>query len=249
MYVDQEIIEHEGKKYRRFCKSPQEKWIVGIDVAQMHDHTAVAVVRYSVVPLDSWTARPSKWEGQIGLLRQDTDRFFDLRALERLPNGVPYPQQAAHIERLLGHPELRKADVVVDVTGVGRPIFDLLQDLNLPQSVIGVTITSGERATRHGTTDYSVPKADIIGAVLARLGGEKGDGQLRFADNLSLLEQLREELQNFQLLSRSATGHEKYGAGKGHDDLVIALGLALWWGTSAAHVKAHGSVGARHVTY
>src|SRR5438132_13484668 len=50
--------------------------------------------------------------------------IFQVGHLERLPLGTTYPAIVAHVSRLLpklpGHAEL-----VIDFTGVGRPVFDM----------------------------------------------------------------------------------------------------------------------------
>jgi hypothetical protein len=106
---------------------------------------------------------------------------------------------------------------------------------------IAVTLTGGSDAIRHRHDRYSVPKADIVGAVLAKLHAK----ELRLGSDLHLLEPLREELKNFQLLGRSPTGHEYFGAkGSGHDDLVLALGLCCWWATAK---NRGGEIFSKHV--
>jgi hypothetical protein len=66
--------------------------------------------------------------------------IFQVGHLERLPLGTPYPAIVAHVGRLLtklpGGPEL-----VIDFTGVGRPIFDMFISSGI--SPIGVLITGG----------------------------------------------------------------------------------------------------------
>jgi hypothetical protein len=60
-------------------------------------------------------------------------------------------------------------------------------------------------------------------------------GELRFAPGLQLAEALREEMQNFNRRRSEATGRETYGGRSGkHDDLVLAVGLAMWWATKAS---------------
>jgi hypothetical protein len=50
--------------------------------------------------------------------------IFQVGHLERVPLGTPYPGIVAHVGRLLtklpDHSEL-----VIDFTGVGRPVFDM----------------------------------------------------------------------------------------------------------------------------
>jgi hypothetical protein len=61
--------------------------------------------------------------------------------------GTPYPDIVAHVGRLLrklpGYPEL-----VIDCTGVGRPIFEMFVYSGI--SPIGVVITAGNTETRDG---------------------------------------------------------------------------------------------------
>src|SRR5689334_7972846 len=60
--------------------------------------------------------------------------------LERLPLGTTYPAIVAYVSRLRtklpGHPEL-----VIDFTGVGRPVFDMFVYSGI--SPIGVLISGG----------------------------------------------------------------------------------------------------------
>ena len=48
--------------------------------------------------------------------------------LERLPLATPYPGIVRHVHRLLSHPPfLGQSELVLDLTGVGRPVADLFQ--------------------------------------------------------------------------------------------------------------------------
>jgi hypothetical protein len=72
--------------------------------------------------------------------------IFQVGHLEREPLGTPYPDIVAHVGRLLrklpGYPEL-----VIDCTGVGRPIFEMFVYSGI--SPIGVVSPPGtpRRAT------------------------------------------------------------------------------------------------------
>ena len=91
--------------------------------------------------------------------------IFQVGHLERLPLGTPYPAIVAHVGRLLtklpGHPEL-----VIDFTGVGRPIFDMFVYSGIYP--IGVIITGSTAETRDGPT-RSVPKLTLISRLQALL--------------------------------------------------------------------------------
>src|SRR6266851_9529334 len=91
--------------------------------------------------------------GKLGLLVRD-DRagagrrfrkvhhmsdIYQVGHLERMPLGTPYPGIVAHVGRLLG--KLPDPELVIDYTGVGRPVFDLFTYAGI--SPVGVLITGG----------------------------------------------------------------------------------------------------------
>ena len=84
--------------------------------------------------------------------------IFQVGHLERVPLGTPYPGIVAHVGRLLaklpGNPEL-----VIDFTGVGRPVFDMFVYSVI--SPTGVLITGGKRpvSTILKTGDESVDES------------------------------------------------------------------------------------------
>jgi hypothetical protein len=50
------------------------EWIVGADLGQSTDPTAICVLNHRVMPLDTWTKKKSP-----GLFRQDRRVHFDVR--------------------------------------------------------------------------------------------------------------------------------------------------------------------------
>ena len=97
----------------------------------------------------------------------------------------------------------------------------------------GVTVTGGDRVRREGRSSW-VPKRDLIGAVQAALQGRR----LKIALGLPEAQTLLRELENFRV-KVALSGHDSYGVGEEwrvgqHDDLVLALAVALW---VAEHVK------------
>jgi hypothetical protein len=60
--------------------------------------------------------------------------------------GTPYPQVAARLAELFDREPLSGGTLVVDETGVGRPVVDLLRTLPIKASTYPLTITSGSRA-------------------------------------------------------------------------------------------------------
>ena len=150
--------------------------------------------------------------------------IFQVGHLERVPLGTSYPAIVAHVGRLLtklpGYPEL-----VIDFTGVGRPIFDMFVCSGI--SPTGVLITGGTAETRDGPT-CSVPKLTLVSRLQALLH----EGRLKIQRELDEAETLVRELQDFRA-EFTAAGHLTFNARSGkHDDLVLALAIAVW--------RAHG---------
>jgi hypothetical protein len=139
--------------------------------------------------------------------------------LERLPLGTPYPALVSHVGHLLAR--LPGAELVIDYTGVGRPIFDMFRFSGI--SPVGVLITSGTTETRGGQF-CGVPKLNLVSRLQALLHG----GKLKIHRDLAEAETLVRELQDFRC-EYTAAGHLTFNARSGkHDDLVLALAIAVW---------------------
>ena len=90
---------------------------------------------------------------------------------------------------------------------------------------IAVVLTGGERVTRGHDGEYHVPKAHLINLLEVKL---KGD-EFQVAHDLPNLEKLEAEIQDFRRRITS-TGRVTFAARRGkHDDLLIAVALAVWW--------------------
>ena len=76
---------------------------------------------------------------------------LSIRHLERLPLGLDYPAMVDRVSDLVSRPELSHCTtLIVDATGVGRPVVDMLRGARLPCRLMPVTITGG--ASTNGTT-------------------------------------------------------------------------------------------------
>ena len=150
--------------------------------------------------------------------------LFQVGHLERLPLGTTYPAIVAHVSRLLGKlPD--GTELVIDYTGVGRPVFDLFMYSGI--SPVGVLITAGTAEAHDGIT-CSVPKLVLVSRLQALLH----EGRLKILKDLPEAETLVRELQDFRV-EYTAAGHLTFNARSGkHDDLVLALAIAAW--------RAHG---------
>jgi hypothetical protein len=179
-----------------------ERYVVGVDLGQSQDYTAVCVVRR---------------------VEEDGHKpVFQVGHLSRLPLGTTYPAIVAHVAERMVSPQLRgKAELVLDMTGVGRPVYDLFREFGL--SPIGVNITGGSAITNAGNV-WSVPKGHLVSRIQALLH----DGRLKIHKDLPDAPALVSELQDFRI-NFTETGHATFNARSGkHDDLVLALAIALW---------------------
>jgi hypothetical protein len=124
----------------------------------------------------------------------------------------------------LNRPPLRDCcHLVIDESGVGRAVGDMFEDAAL--RAVRVAITAGVDAVKQDGLRWSVAKSLLISSVDAKLHS----GELRFAAELTEAHALAEELKDFRRHLTSA-GRATYQARTGkHDDLVLAVAIALWW--------------------
>jgi hypothetical protein len=183
-------------------------FVVGADLGQSRDFSAIAVVERIVAPDAAVPA------------------VFAVRHLERLPLGTPYPKVAARLVALFDREPLSGGTLVVDETGVGRPVVDLLRTTPIKATVHPLTITSGSRARVDERGRWRVAKKLLVANVQRLLGA----GRLKVADGLPEAVFLLRELADFRV-TITQKANETFAAGShgGHDDLVLAVALATWW--------------------
>ncbi len=194
----------------------QSEFVVGVDLGQKEDFTAIAVLeRFREV------VGPPDWKTGV----RPTEMRYDVRHLERVPLGTEYGEIAARIGRIARCGDLRgRATIVVDATGVGAPVLELVQKEPMDCRVVPVVITGGEKQSLVGST-YRVPRQDLLSGVV--VGMEQR--WLRIAHDLEEGGSFAKEMVN--LRSEIGLRGEKWvgRSGKVHDDLVFAVSLACWW--------------------
>ena len=202
--------------------------VIGVDLGQSHDHTAIAV--------DEVTQ-------DMGATR--LERKHHLVHLERLPLGTPYPIVVARVNEVfkISRTSEWPVKIVVDQTGVGQAVVDLLRP-GLP--VVPVTITAGDTETVVDGA-FRVPKRNLVSSLQVLLQS----GQLQIAAGLADASVLVDELLAFKI-HVNIRGHDSYGNDVGlwrenpHDDLVLATALACWWGRRPVIPPARPSVLVRY---
>ena len=219
-------------------------YAVGVDLGQVQDYTAIAVVGLDERYLAACLARDEAYD-DLSRARQDPhldevdlrsmerkidDRLdslpepvYEVRHLERLPLGTRYPEVVGRIKALLSTPPLAdECALAVDATGVGVAVTDMLRNAGLHFD--RVTITSGEKEIRERSR-WRVPKRDLISACQVLLQQRR----LKIAASLPEAKILTDELLNFRYKITQASNltYESWREGA-HDDLVLALSLAVW---------------------
>lgn len=209
--------------WRQIPAKPIDEWIVACDLGQSQDFTAICALHHRVVVIEgeaSWVADDTRQ-----IWKQSSIETLEVRHLERLPLQTPYPAQVAHVGNLLQRPPLNHATLVIDDTGVGRAVGDLFDQAQLKAE--RVTITAGNEVTQPGFRKWHVAKSILISCLDARLH----TGELKIAKELTDAPALQAELADFRR-SVSAAGRASYGARVGsHDDLVLAVAIAVWFAT------------------
>ncbi len=194
---------------------------IGVDLGQRRDYSAVAVVE-RVKRVDC------RFDAvQCGWRERETDEGWVVRHLERMPLGTPYTAVAARIVEVARDAKVRgKCQLMVDATGVGMPVVDMLRSARPGCGIAAVLITGGTGERFDGTV-WHVPKLEL----LARLQALIETKRLRIARRLGEAGTLARELLNIRS-AQGVSGRVRAGAeGAGeHDDLALAVALAVWAG-------------------
>jgi hypothetical protein len=202
-----------------------------LDLGQSADFTALAVVQ---------SVKEANEDGNLRTL-------LYLRHLERYPLRTPYTDVADGLAALMRSETLNrdeydpsrqrvakpKIELLVDKTGVGVAVTDLLKERGL--KFTSVTIHGGEKVTR-SKDGYNVPKLDLVAALEVPFNKET----LKVAEGLQLWGVLREELQTFRRKVNPTTAHTSFEHWREseHDDLVLAAAIACWGATGGRGQRA-----------
>jgi hypothetical protein len=200
-----------------------EGYIVGVDLGQANDFTALSILEKL-----RDTATEMRQHGFEPPTSVTTTRnIFHLRHLQRLKLGTGYPDVVNIVSTMLKSlPQAKLAPaLVVDKTGVGAPVVDLMRKGGLRP--IAITITGGFEENRASSSEFNIPKRNLVSTLAVLLQSAR----LKVAPELAESETFVSELSNFKV-KISAAGHDSYNAWREsiHDDLVLSVALAAWFG-------------------
>jgi hypothetical protein len=183
--------------------------LIGLDLGQQYDYTVLSVLE---------TAEP-KYYGRTRYVN------YALVELQRAPLNVPYPKIVDGISKLThNYLALHNYTFLVDYTGVGRPVVDMLREQQI--NVIAINTTGGIFSNWKSGIEVSVPKKDIVTSLKATLESNR----LQIIDSLTNYSLIIQEFVNFTEKKNEFANLQfeaKYGY---HDDIVMSIGLAIWYG-------------------
>jgi hypothetical protein len=210
-------------------RPPEELYLLGLDLGQAQDFTALAAL--------SRRELPGRREGLRRLYH------YTLRGLRRWPLGTLYTQIVAEVTGILGQPALAACTLGVDRTGCGQPVVDMLTEArtkaNLTCYVRPVLITTGHAVTPDGS-GLHVAKVELVTALQVVLQSRR----LEIPASIAEAETLQKELLAFRAKVTAARTDtpELDWRDRPHDDMVLAVAIAVFLGEQAVAVeyRAHG---------
>ena len=223
-------------------------YLVGLDLGDRRDWTALSVLRQHAVPTGRTIRKQVGFSLDVGVVSDavpETEYQYDTIYLDRW-RGRGYKVAAPIVADLLqelrdethrqrmasagGTPSLEPLPVWVlaDETGVGIAVVEDLRAAGL--TCTGITITGGDSWSQSGN-GYRVPKKDLVSTLRVLVENRR----ITVSDALPLGSVLESELQNFKVKTKLSTGNDSYGAGDewregAHDDLVLSVAMAAWVG-------------------
>jgi hypothetical protein len=191
--------------------------VVGVDLGQKQDYSAVAA-------LEVFDAVHDRRDPITQAFAQE--RSYRLRGVERVRLGTSYPDVARHVRDVVNMQAMQgRCTLVVDATGVGAPVVDLLRAMRPACRIVPVTISGGDHEGSKGS-EYRVPKRDLLTGLQVVLEQRR----LQIAKRSRARRELMAELAEMKTMV-TGFGREKFEpeGSRAHDDLVMAVALAWWW--------------------
>jgi hypothetical protein len=195
-------------------KLHKERYYCGLDVAQQHDFTALAILE--------------RVNGEVRLVH--LDRWM-----------LHYPDTLARLGVIFSDPQAalaRKSRLVVDATGPGLSFYEdmrrdpILRRTVYDQRIVPMVIRPNTEAPHKSGRFWHIPKHYLI----TRLQSALRRHQIKVPVGLPLMDVLERELEGYELKVKD-TGYVTYSnnprdGGPEHDDTILALAMA-WWSITA----------------
>ena len=182
------------------------QYLLGLDLGQQNDYSVLSILE---INKDNLTQQVQ----------------YSLVYLKRYALKTSYMTIADSVKIIINSNKiLDKYALIIDQTGVGRPVMDVFQDNNM--APFGITITGGNNTNWENRREVKVPKRDIVSSLQVVFQNKR----IKIASNLPDIDLIKKELLYFRS-KISSSGHDSYSAiSSMHDDIVISIGLAIWYG-------------------
>lgn len=192
------------------------RYVVGVDLGQAQDYTAKCFLQRELRETKQLDPNQGVWH----------EEHYWIRRLERPQLKTPYTDIVSELAQQMRNEKLgQDAELVVDATGAGRPVIDMMRAAGL--NPIPVSITGGLHVTQNASDGFwHVPKKVLVSS----LAVEMQCGRLHMVDTIPLAPIWQREAMAFRVrISKHA--HDSYEAWREgeHDDLMLATALAIWW--------------------
>ncbi len=134
-------------------------YILGLDLGQAQDYTALCVVERTETPDPADAARKV--------------RRYGVRHLERWPLGTDYTDIVDDLKAFAARKPLPGSPFVVDATGVGAAVVNMIARAKLGLKVFPVGIHGGHDVSPRKGGGFSVPKVDLVGVMQALIQADR----------------------------------------------------------------------------
>jgi hypothetical protein len=204
---------------RHETRFPQSKWLLGLDLGQRRDHTAISVIDLS------WLERGRCKVTYAWLFKPQ----LTLRGLERVPLGTSYETIHVIVAEKLKTLEARivgetnspapSQELIVDAGGPGPPVVDRLRRTLKPSTrITPVMITSGEQENSLKDGYRGIPRRSLVTSLIQMISTRN----LRCPPNLTGWREFKDEMLELSGERCQPARHDV------HDDLVMSTALAAW---------------------
>ena len=197
--------------------------LICVDLGDRVDYTAISILE----DIDHVEANKQFLPGTDEEIIAGYEKIYDvhIRFLERMQLGSGYPNVIARVKEIMNNPILGEDKIIllVDATGVGVPVIQMMREEGLKP--IGITITGGlaESVTDIG---FTVPKRELVSALQILFQSRR----LKIPKDIPFKDEFVDELQNFRV-KITANANETFGAGREsvHDDIVLSVSMGAWY--------------------
>lgn len=184
----------------------EARYVLGLDLGQQNDYSVLSIfnIRFN----------------------NENRPVYELPYLARFNLKTSYVDIVDEVINIITKYNLMlNYTLIVDYTGVGRPVVDLFRQKHL--NPVALSITGGIKTNWVTKTEVNVPKKDIVTYLQLVLQNKR----LAIAHDLPLLRTLTQEFLSFQLKIRDnpMAVTSSYGGAYGiNDDIVMSMGIAVW---------------------